>query len=110
MSTESLAGTATTSSASRPITIPNDRSREDRIFRAVARGAGFAAFIILFLIGLFLLLRGLPALRAMGFRYFTTSGSGTIHKPYHFGAAAQMYGTVIIAVIAVIVGVPIAVG
>ncbi len=94
----------------RPITIPNDRSREDRIFRAVARTAGFTAFVILFLIGFFLLWRGLPALRAMGPKYFTTSGFSTLHKPYHFGAAAQMYGTIVISVIAVIVGVPIAIG
>ncbi len=94
----------------RPIAIPNDRSREDKIFRAVARTAGFAVFVILFLIGFFLFVRGLPALQAMGGRYFTTSGYGTLHKPYHFGALAQMYGTVIVALIAVIVGVPIAIG
>ena len=94
----------------RPIIVPNDRSREDKIFRMVARVAGFTVFVILFLIGFFLLLRGLPALRAAGPRYFTTSGFGTAHKPYHFGAAAQMYGTIIISVIAVIVGVPVAIG
>jgi phosphate transport system permease protein len=96
--------------APRPIVIPKDRSTEDKIYRGVARAAGFTAFIILFLIGFFLLLRGLPALRAEGWKYFTTSGYGTLHKPYHFGAAAQMFGTVVIAVIAVIIGVPIAIG
>lgn len=108
MTAHVIAGSGT--SVPRPISLPNDRSREDRIFRAVARGAGFAVFIILFLIGLFLLLRGLPALRDMGLRYFTTSGYSTLHKPYHFGALAQMYGTVVISLIAVVVGVPIAIG
>jgi phosphate transport system permease protein len=108
VTTDVLSGPAT--DAPRPIAIPNDRSREDKIFRWVARGAGFTAFIILFLIGFFLLLRGLPALQDMGLRYFTTSGYGTLHKPYHYGALAQMYGTVVIALIAVIVGVPIAIG
>jgi phosphate transport system permease protein len=108
MTTDTLPGSGT--SVPRPITLPNDRSREDRIFRGVARSAGAAAFIILFLIGFFLLLRGLPALRAVGFHYFTTSGFNTLHKPYHYGAAAQMYGTVVIALIAVIFGVPIAIG
>ena len=93
-----------------PIEIPNDRSREDKIFRAVARSAGFAVFVILFLIGFFLFYRGLPALRAAGPKYFTTTGFSTIHKPYHIGALGQMYGTVIIALIAVILGVPIAIG
>jgi phosphate transport system permease protein len=111
MSTDTLAPPSVGHDAPRPIAIPNDRSREDKIFRAVARAAGFTAFVILFLIGFFLLLRGFPALRAMGWRYFTTSGfSNTIHKPYHFGALAEMYGTVVISIIAVILGVPIAIG
>jgi phosphate transport system permease protein len=110
MSTDTLATPTTAGDVPRPISVPNDRSTEDKVFRAVARTAGFAAFAILFLIGFFLLLRGLPAFRAMGFRFFTTSGYGTIHKPYHFGALAQMYGTVVIAIIAVIFGVPIAIG
>ena len=94
----------------RPITIPNDRSREDKIFRNVTRLAGFAAFLILFLIGFFLLLRGLPALREMGFRYFTTTATDSGHKPYNFGSAGLMYGTVIVALIGIVVGVPIALG
>jgi phosphate transport system permease protein len=94
----------------RPITVPNDRSREDKIFRVVVRTAGFFAFVILFLIGFFLLYRGFPAFRAMGWKYFSTSGFSTIHKPYHFGALAQMFGTVVIAIIAVILGVPVAIG
>jgi phosphate transport system permease protein len=96
--------------APRPITIPNDRSREDRIFRGVARTAGFAVFGILFLIGFFLLYRGLPALHTMGLKYFTTSGFSTVRKPYSFGALAQMYGTIVVALIAVILGVPVAIG
>ncbi len=110
MSTDTLAPPSMGRDAPQPIAVPNDRSREDKIFRAVARTAGFTAFAILFLIGFFLLLRGLPALRAMGPKYFSTSGYSTIHEPYHFGALAPMYGTVVIAVIAVILGVPIAIG
>jgi phosphate transport system permease protein len=108
MSTDTLESVS--GAVPRPIIVPNDRSREDRIFRLVARLAGLTVFVILFLIGFFLLLRGLPALRAMGPRYFTTSGYGTIHKPYHFGALAQMYGTIVISIIAVIFGVPVAIG
>ena len=110
MSADTFAGTGAPTTVPSPITVPNDRSREDRIFRGAARVAGFTAFGILFLIGFFLLLKGFPALRAMGPKYFTTSGYGTIHKPYHFGALAQLYGTVVISIIAVIVGVPIAIG
>jgi phosphate transport system permease protein len=108
MSTDTLA--SATGAVPRPIIVPNDRSREDKIFRFVARAAGLTVFVILFLIGFFLFLRGLPALRAMGPHYFTTSGNGTAHKPYHFGALAQMYGTIVISIIAVIIGVPVAIG
>src|SRR6202000_2905902 len=94
----------------RPIVVPKDRSTEDKIFRGVARGAGFTAFIILFLIGFFLLIRGLAALREEGWKYCTTSGYDTLHKPYHYGAAAQMYGTIVVSLIAVILGVPVAIG
>ena len=97
--------------------VSRDRSRSRTIapvrtgsFGRVARGAGFTAFVILFLIGFFLLVRGLSALRTEGLKYFTNSGFDTLHKPYHFGAAAQMYGTIVISIIAVIVGVPLAIG
>lgn len=96
--------------APRPITIRSNRNREDRIYRLVARGAGFASFAILVLIGVFLLLRGLPALHAMGLRYFVTSGYNTTGTHPHFGVLAQMFGTVVVAIIAVVIGVPIAVG
>jgi phosphate transport system permease protein len=108
MTTDTLPGTGT--SALRPITVPNDRSREDRIFRAVARSAGFTAFGILCLIGLFLFIQGFPALKDEGWRYFTTSGFNTVRHPYHYGALAQMYGTIVISLIAVIIGVPVAIG
>ena len=108
MSTDTLESAS--GAVPRPIIVPNDRSREDRVFRLVARIAGLTVFVILFLIGFFLLLRGLPALRAMGPRYFTTSGYGTVHRPYHYGALAQMYGTIVVSIIAVIFGVPVAIG
>ena len=53
---------------------------------------------------------GSPPCRAEGWKYFTTSGYSTLRKPYHYGAAAQMYGTVIVSLIAVILGVPVAIG
>jgi phosphate transport system permease protein len=94
----------------RPISVPNDRSPEDRLYRAVARGAGFLSFIILVLIGVFLFWHGLPALRSQGTRYFTTSGYNAIGAHPKFGVLAPMYGTLVVALIAVLVGVPVAVG
>ena len=93
-----------------PITVRNDRRRVDRVFRGVARGTGFATLLILFLIGLFLLIEGWPALRTDGWHFFTNSGFQTVTKPYHFGVLASLYGTVVVAVIAMIVGTPVAIG
>ncbi len=103
--TTTLPGTVT--SVPQPITIPNDRSREDRIFRGVSRAAGFTAFVILFLIGFFLLYRGLPVLRKEGLHYFAQSGFNA--PKGHYGALAEMFGTVVIALIACVVGVPLAI-
>lgn len=97
-----------TGASPRPITIPNDRTRQDRIYRTVARGAGLTSFGLLLAIGVFLLLHGLPALHRMGWRYFTTSGYDTQGKHPHFGVLAPMVGTVEVAVIAVVLGVPVA--
>ena len=94
----------------RPITVPNDRSREDRIYRAVARGAGFLSFIILVLIGLFLFWHGYPALSKRGASYFTTSGYEYTGAHPKYGVLAQMFGTITIALIAIMVGVPVAIG
>ena len=92
-----------------PIVVRNDRSEGDRIFRGVARGTGYFTLVLLFLIGLFLLLEGLPALRAMGWRFFTTSGFQTIGKVKHFGVAASIYGTLVVSAVALVVGTPVAI-
>lgn len=93
----------------RPATIRNDRRAGDRIFRGLARGTGYATLVILFLIGLFLLLEGLPAFHVAGLSFFTSSGFQTIGKVKHFGVEASLYGTVVVAVIALVVGTPVAI-
>lgn len=90
-----------------PIALPNDRSPGDRAFRGVVRGVGYATLVLLFLIGLFLFLYGFPALHIAGWRFFTTSGFSTVGKVTHFGVAASLYGTVVVAAIALVVGAPV---
>ena len=53
----------------RPITIV--RTRGDRIFRRVAKSSGLLTFLILGLIGLFLLIEAWPALQDQGLKFFT---------------------------------------
>jgi phosphate transport system permease protein len=64
--------------------------------------------VLLFFIGLFLLLRGLPALHVMGWRFFTSSGYQTLGSHPLFGVLASLYGSVVVALVALVVGVPIA--
>jgi phosphate transport system permease protein len=103
-------GAAARGDGPRPITVPNDRSTEDRVYRAVARGAGFVSFIILVLIGLFLFWKGLPALEGRGVSYFTTSGYQYTGAHPKYGVLAPMFGTITIALISIVVGVPTAIG
>jgi phosphate transport system permease protein len=72
------------------------------------RGAGFGALVLLFLIGLFLFLHGFPALRLRGFKFFSTSGFQTLGAHPSFGVLASLYGTVVVALVALVVGVPVA--
>jgi phosphate transport system permease protein len=65
--------------------------------------------VLLFLIGLFLLIEGFPAFRVAGWSFFTSSGFSTVGKTTHFGVEASLYGTVVVAVIALAVGTPVAI-
>jgi phosphate transport system permease protein len=90
-----------------PRPIESRRTQADSVFRWVATGAGGLTFLILFLIGLFLFIYSLPAFEKMGLGFFTTPGFVTTGKHIKFGVEAAMLGTVLIALIALIVAVPI---
>ena len=92
-----------------PIVVSSLRRTDDRLFRGLVRGAGFGALVLLFLIGLFLFLRGWPALHLRGWQFFTTSGYHTLGAHPAFGVLASLYGTVVVALVALVVGVPVAI-
>jgi phosphate transport system permease protein len=92
-----------------PIVVRNERRADDKLFRGTVRAAGFGSLALLFFIGLFLLLRGLPALHIMGWGFFTHSGYKTIGKHLSFGVEASLYGSVVVALVALAVGVPVAI-
>lgn len=80
----------------------------DRVYRAVVRSAGAATLILMALIGLFLLLQALPALRSARWSFLTeTEWKPEAHK---FGIATLLLGTALIAIQALIIAVPLAVG
>jgi phosphate transport system permease protein len=83
----------------------------DKWFRGGATGVGFGVFLLLLAIGVFLLWKSLPAFNRNGFLSFlTTSNFNTSGAHPSFGVAALLYWTVVIALIAAAIGVPIAVG
>jgi phosphate transport system permease protein len=96
------------SAPARPIAVSPDRGRDDRFFRGGVRAVSFGTLVILFLIGAFLLFRGWPALHLRGLAFFTSSGFPNLSRHPVFGVLASLYGTVVVAVVALVVGVPVA--
>jgi phosphate transport system permease protein len=78
------------------------------LFRGVARSGGGLVLVIMVLVGTFLAYRAWGALHKAGWSFLTTQawnpdGGG-------FGIAAVIVGTVLIALVAILVAVPLAVG
>ena len=89
--------------------------RSDQIFRGVVTVGGMASLVILGLIALFLSLKGIHILREEKLNFITSSkwevitdDTGSIAGS-SFGIGAMLVGTFLCALIAIIVGVPIAV-
>ena len=91
-----------------PRTPKTIRSSADRVYRAAATGAGLLTLVLLFLIGLFLLLRALPALQESGASFLTTRDWLPDSPGGRFGIAAVMYWTGVIAIVALVLALPLA--
>ena len=76
------------------------------MYRLTASGAGLVTLVVLFLIGLFLLLRALPTFRENGLSFFTSTGWNPA-VPHETGVAALLYGTLVVATIALVLAVPV---
>ena len=98
-----------------PRVITTQPRRSDQIFRAVVTVGGMTSLVILGLIALFLSLKGISVLQVEKFSFITESkwevlqdAEGKVAEST-FGLGAMLIGTFLSALIAVIVGVPIAV-
>jgi phosphate transport system permease protein len=83
-------------------------SVSDWVFRATARSGGILVLVLMVAVGAFLAFRATQALRKAGFSFLTTqtwnpNGGG-------FGIAAVIIGTILIALVAIVVAVPLAIG
>jgi phosphate transport system permease protein len=94
----------------KPRTIDPGLTAGDRAFRFISATAATIVLAILGLVALFLCLEAWPALEVSGVEFLTTFEWMPDNTPAHFGIAALVYGTTVIAVIGLIVALPIAVG
>lgn len=90
------------------------RGTTDKVFRAfITAGACFSLLVLASIAG-FLLFRGFEIFREFGFSFLTSStwdaGSPDDGIPAVFGVAAMLIGSVLTAVIALVLAVPVAMG
>ncbi len=83
-------------------------SASDYAFRAVARSGGVLVLVLMVAVGAFLAYRAAKALNRAGWSFLTTQDWNP--DGGKFGIAAIMVGTVLIALVAITVAVPLAVG
>jgi phosphate transport system permease protein len=92
-----------------PRVVTISRTRGDAVFRRIAFGAGGSTFVIMALIGTFLLVRAAPAFHLAGFKFFTEQLWRPDETHPVFGIAAVLFGTVTLAIIALLVAVPVSI-
>jgi phosphate transport system permease protein len=96
-----------------PRELTTKHRRSDTIFRGVVTGFGMTALLILTLIGLFLSFRGIQTLHSQGFGFLTRSSwdvvQGDSGTTYNLGVGAMLFGTVLISLVALVIGVPLSV-
>lgn len=83
--------------------------RADRIFDRVTMAAGLTVLFILALIGAFLLWQSRHAFAESGWSFFTKSVWRTNTYPPEIGVLGLLFGTVVVAVIAEMIAVPLGV-
>ncbi|GAB2916026.1 phosphate ABC transporter permease subunit PstC [Rhodococcus aerolatus] len=107
--TERPPGPGPTPAAASPRALPDNPSRADSVFRIGATGAGAVVLALLALIAVFLAKEASPAFATSGFAFFTTVAFNALATPPVLGVLGLLLGTVVVAVIAVSIAIPISV-
>ncbi|MBV9934345.1 MAG: phosphate ABC transporter permease subunit PstC, partial [Actinobacteria bacterium] len=85
----------------------------DRIFRRVTEAAGLFVLVTIAAIAVFLVAKAVPAFRSQGLHFFTRKDwfpDPSAGVKAHFGIAALAFGTVLAAVLALVIVIPVALG
>lgn len=86
----------------------------DKVFRAVVTGGGMVSLVLLGLIGFFLVFNGFEAMRNAGTAFLTgfdwVDAIPENNEPSKYGVGAMLFGTMVTGILAMLFGVPIAVG
>jgi len=97
-----------------PRTITTELRFTDKVFRGVVTGGGMVSLVILGLIGFFLIYNGFEAISNAGLSFLTgfdwVDAVPENNQPASYGIGAMLYGTIVTGILALIMGVPIAVG
>jgi len=82
----------------------------DQVFKGLAAGSGALLLVVMAAIAIFLIWKAIPAFTDNSGNIFTTQSWNPQANPPYFGMAAVFFGTVMSSFIALVVGVPIAIG
>ena len=97
-----------------PRVITTELRFTDKLFRGVVTGGGLISLVILGLIGFFLIYNGFEAIRNAGLAFLTgfdwVDAVPENEQLASYGIGAMLYGTIVTGILALIMGVPIAVG
>jgi phosphate transport system permease protein len=104
-----------TTSIPQPREISTEPRRSDKVFRGVVTSGGLSSLVILGLIAIFLAYRGFEVLKEEGLDFITQADwSITLDESANvvesnFGLSAMLVGTILCAIVAVVIAVPISV-
>jgi phosphate transport system permease protein len=109
---------STTATAPKPTPAPRQITTtprvSDKVFRGVVTAGGLSSLVILGLIAFFLVFNGFETFRTEGFSFLTgfdwMDAQPEAGIPASYGVGAMLYGTLVIGLLALVFGVPIAVG
>jgi len=97
-----------------PRVITTEPRFTDKVFRAVVTSGGMISLVLLGLIGFFLVFNGFEAMRNAGLSFLTgfdwVDAIPEENQPASYGIGAMLYGTIVTGILAMIMGVPVAVG